>query len=454
MNQSSSSMFSKVFIIACALLGILGIAVFAMSQFGGAVDENLTGKISIWGTLPSKDIDQHLVEYSQAAKTYTAEYTEIKEDEFINKFIKSLADDSAPDIVLVPETVLIPLRGFLQEYTNEQITEATYKNTFVKATHKLFDKNGIVSIPYAIDPLLMYVNSDISQNAGFQRPIQNWSDIPLFAKRVNELVKNVENNNQRAIAIGSINNVKESRSILLSLLLQVRNDLVERKVEWSENDKRFYEKFVSVFAGSRDEEVNQNSKAAEQVFVFFTSFINPNISEVYSWSRKYPSDRDLFAAGNLGIYFGLASDKAYIDLKNPNLKYEVAPIPVPKVDGSQVRSTGYVKVYSVGINNKTSKPILAQKVMNDFTDIKISQPITDKLNLAPAQILEIETPQKEQFKDVVYRAADRGDVVLEPKPGLFKSIFQEIITSLEGSKITPVQIIVAAQRELERQLAE
>jgi maltose-binding protein MalE len=267
-------------------------------------------------------------------------------------------------------------------------------------------------------------------------------------------VKNVENNNQRAIAMGSINNIKESRALLLSLLLQVRNDIVERNVEWNENDKRFIEKFVSVFASSRDDEPNQNSKVAEQVFVFFTSFINPNIPEVYSWSRKYPSDRDLFAAGNLGIYFGLASDKAYIDAKNPHLKYEISAIPVPKVDGSQVRSTGYVKVYSVGLNNKTSKPILAQKVMNDFTDIKNAQNIVSKLNLAPAQILNIEVPQKEQFTDIVYKAADRGDIVLEPKPELFKSIFQEIITSLEGSKITPVQIIVAAQRELERQLSE
>jgi hypothetical protein len=78
MNQSSATMFSKVFVIVCAILGVLGVAVFAMSQFGSKVDENLTGKISIWGTLPSKDIDQFLTDYSQTAKTYTAEYTEVK----------------------------------------------------------------------------------------------------------------------------------------------------------------------------------------------------------------------------------------------------------------------------------------------------------------------------------------------------------------------------------------
>ncbi len=454
MNQSSSGMFGKVFMIVCAILGILGIAVFAMSQFGNKADVNLTGKIEIWGTLPNKDIDQFLTDYSQNAKTYTVEYTEIKEDEFITKFIKSLADDTAPDIVLVPETILIPLRSFLQNYTADQITETTYKNTFATASHRLFDKNGIVSIPYAIDPLVMYVNSDIAQNAGYQRPPQNWSDIPNFAKRVNEFVKNVENNSQRPIAIGSIGNIKESRNILLSLLMQVKNNVLDRNVAYSDNDKKFIEKFTSVFASNNEDQPNANSKAAEQVFVYYTSFTNPNIADVYSWSRKNPNDRDLFAAGNLGIYFGLASDKNYIDLKNPHLRYEIALMPTPKAEANQTRNTNYAKVYTVGINTKTVKPILAQKVMNDFTDIKVSQPITDKLNLAPAQVLQIEIPQKEQFRDIIYRAADRGDMVLEPKTDLLKTIFQDIMTSLEGSKITPVQIISNAQREIERQLSE
>jgi ABC-type glycerol-3-phosphate transport system substrate-binding protein len=178
MNQSSSGMFIKLFVVICGILGVLGIAVFAMSQFGSKVDESLTGQIIVWGTLPAKDLDQYFTDYSQINKTFTVEYREIKEVDFIQRFIKSLADDTAPDLILASENVIIPLRQFLQNYDNTQISEAVYKTTFVRASHKLFAENGVVAIPYAVDPLVMYVNTDIMQNANFQRPPTNWSDIP------------------------------------------------------------------------------------------------------------------------------------------------------------------------------------------------------------------------------------------------------------------------------------
>jgi ABC-type glycerol-3-phosphate transport system substrate-binding protein len=417
-------------------------------------NESLTGQIIVWGTLPAKDLDQYFTDYSQINKTFTVEYREIKEVDFIQRFIKSLADDTAPDLILASENVIIPLRQFLQNYDNTQISEAVYKTTFVRASHKLFAENGVVAIPYAVDPLVMYVNTDIMQNANFQRPPTNWSDIPSFVSNLNSFLKNTEQNNQRAIAIGSINNIKEARGILLTLLLQVKNNVLDRTLSYNQNEKIWIEKFIPVFASSKDDEQTESGKAAEQVFTFITSFVNPNITTAYSWSRKYPSDIDLFAAGSLGIYFGLASDKFYIDAKNPHLKYEVAQIPIPKGSEGQIRNTQYVKLYGMSMNQKTLKPILSQKVMNDFTDVKTSSTLIPKFNLAPAQISEIQIPQKDLYREMIYRSADRGDIVLEPKQDLFKALFQEIITSLEGSKVTPSQIMTNAQRELERQLSE
>lgn len=313
MNQSSSGMFTKVFIIVCAVIGVLGIAVFAMSQFGTQVDANLTGNLVVWGTLPEKDINQYFTDYSQTNKTFTVKYVEITENDFFNKFIKSLADDTAPDLILAPETVLVPLRQFLLHYDSTLLSETTYKNAFIRATYKLFGADGVYIIPYAVDPMVMYVNDDILQNAAFQRPPTDWSQIPLFAKNVNDFSRNTETNNIRALAIGSIDNIKESRGLIISLLLQVKNDVLERLVTYNENDKVWVEKFNSVFSSNKEDEESVNGKSAEQVFSFITSFINPNIPDAYSWSRKYPTDIDLFAAGNLGIYFGLASDKSYID---------------------------------------------------------------------------------------------------------------------------------------------
>jgi ABC-type glycerol-3-phosphate transport system substrate-binding protein len=287
-------------------------------------------------------------------------------------------------------------------------------------------------------------------NAGFQRSPTTWSEIPIFAKKVLELNKD-GNLSQRGIALGSLNNITYGKEILNSLLLQVKNDVFQRKV--TQTDEGFSEDYFSVFGSNKEDEENQNGKVAEQVFVFFSSFVNPNL-DVYSWSKKYSNDRELFAAGNLGIYFGLSGDRAYIDSKNPHIRYEIAPIPIPKGGEGSMRNTGYAKVYGLSMNSKTKKMPLAQKVLNDFLEGNIMKDIVQVYSLAPSKISQITIEQTEKFRDTVYKSADRADIILEEKPDVLKTIFQEILTSLEGSKVTPAQIIVNSQRELQRILEE
>lgn len=455
MNQSTQGNFQKIFMIGGFVLGVLGIFVFSISQFGkSTVDPNLTGNILVWGTLPAEQMSQILYEYSQNAKTYSVSYQEIPEDKFINRFIEASANDQGPDLMLLPENVMVPIKGFMANFDQNLISEKTFKDRYVRSTYKYFAPTGVFAFPIGIDPLVMYVNTDILTNAGFTRPPSTWGDIPLYVSRVLGFTSSDENNVQRAIALGTMNNILHNREILLTLLMQLKNDVIVRSFgEKQEKDKTVYEeKFESVFGLANEEEKIKNDALAEQVFVFFTSFVNPNIKEAYTWSKKVPMDRDLFASGNLGLYFGFATDKSYIDTKNPHLAYELALVPSPKGPTSDFRNVSYARLFGLSISQRSKKLELASKVLTDMVAPEISDKIVSAYNLAPVRQDELYVEQKDPTKDIIYRSADRGDIVMEPIPNLINNVFSQIIDAFSGSRQTPSEIIKNAEAEFARQL--
>lgn len=455
MNQSTQGNFQKIFMIGGFVLGVLGIFIFSISQFGKSdVDPNLTGNIVVWGTLPAEKIGNILYEYSQQAKTYSVSYQEVPEERFISRYIEASANDQEPDILIVPENIIVPIKGFMYPFPAEIISEKTFKDLYIRSTYKLYGPTGVFAFPLAVDPLIMYVNTDILTNAGFTKPPSTWGDIPLYVSRVLGFTNVDDNSVQRAIALGSLNNILHNREILLTLLMQLKNNVIERSFEEKvEKDKISYiEKYESVFGLNNEDLKVANDVLAEQVFVFFTSFVNPNIKDVYTWSKKAPIDRDLFASGNLGLYFGFASDKGYIDAKNPHLSYEVALVPSPKGQTANFRNTSYARVYSASMTLRTNKQELAYKVLTDIS----SKEITDKLvlayGLAPARTDEIYIEQQDPTRDIIYKSADRGDIIMEPIPNIINKIFGQIVDALSGSRQTPSEIVKNADSELVRQL--
>jgi ABC-type glycerol-3-phosphate transport system substrate-binding protein len=371
-----------------------------------------------------------------------------------------VANGDAPDIILTGENLSIPLKSFLYLFGPDIISEKNYKDIFARSTHTLYGADGTINYPVAIDPLVMYVNLDILANAGFQRPPSTWSDIPIYVGRVLDFVASGENVQQRAIALGTIGNVLHGKEILMTLMMQLQNTIIDRnfdiKTTVNQSTKKeesiAIEKYNSMLGFLDEDRAIKNDILAEQSFTFFTSFINPNLKNIYSWSRKYPQDRDLFASGNLGIYFGFASDKKYIDVKNPHLRYVVALTPTPKAADKSFRNVQYGKLYSLSVFKNSQKLELSNSIMLDVVAKDMSGLITKAYGIAPARNDSLYEEQTAPTSDIVYKAADRSDTVLEPIPGLMNTIFTQVLTELAGARTTPAEVIQNADRELARQL--
>ena len=59
---------------------------------------------------------------------------------------------------------------------------------------------------------------------------------------------------------------------------------------------------------------------------FFTNFSNAN-NQLYSWNRQQQLDRNAFTGGDLAMYFGFGSEAAALLKQNPNLNFDMAPMP-------------------------------------------------------------------------------------------------------------------------------
>lgn len=457
MNQSKGDFVTKVAVIIGFLLGVLGIIVFAASNFSSSGgDAQLTGVVTVWGTLPEKTMSKIVYEYSQNAKTYTVKYVEVPEADFHNRYVEATARGEQPDVVLAGENVLFPLRSYLIQMAPDYLTETNFKVIFARPTYKLYGQNGTFVLPLAIDPMVMFTNTNIMVNAGYTQPPQYWIDMPIFVKAVLDLNKTSNISDTKAIAMGTFSNITYAKELIETLLLQLQNPVINRYFDTeTQSDKTVYiEKFESLL-GYKDAKRNiDNSPNAQLVFNFFVQFINPNLENYYTWSRRAPQDKDLFAAGNLGLYFGLASDKAYIDVKNPNLKYEVALMPIPKADDQSYLNVNYAKVYSLAVSAKAPNQYLAQKVITDLADKDNALKVAEALKIAPARADLLSTAQTSTLMDVIYRAASKGDFVLEPKKDLLRTLFDQITESFAGTRLTPVEIITKAQDELSRQVQE
>ena len=96
------------------------------------------------------------------------------------------------------------------------------------------------------------------------------------------------------------------------LILQTGNDIIERTDEGLE----------SVI----NRAVDITGSPAESAVRFFMEFSNPS-KRTHSWNRGMPESKDTFSAGDLAVYFGLASELSDISLKTPHLNFDVAVVP-------------------------------------------------------------------------------------------------------------------------------
>lgn len=349
-----SSPFQLILLGVFGLLGAGGVLFFALGGGLGGTTETV-GPVLIWGTLDEAPFEQVISALAEDDRRLAqVAYEQHDARTFYSDLANAIASDRGPDLILISQEYLvqhaeklIPIPYADDPRTGlKGVSRRTFEESFVDEGLLFLTDAGVLGIPIAIDPMVMYWNKDTIAAAGYALAPQHWDELFTLAERITQ--RDDANNIQKSvIAFGEYQNVAHAKDILATLILQAGGEITYRDSQG---------RIVPSLAASNAEKTQQPAQSALR---FYTEFANPTKSKTYSWNRSLPNSRDAFAAGDVALYIGFASELNVLRAQNPNLNIGVAPIPQIRGGGKTVT---YGEMQAFAIPRGSLNPLGAQLV--------------------------------------------------------------------------------------------
>lgn len=426
------SMFQVILLVVFGALAIAGILIFALAVGGNS--SNSVGPIKIWGTL---DQGAFTTVIRQAAENNVAlsqvSYEQKDAATYESDLTNALASGTGPDLFLLRQDYAMKDAGKVAIIPFSALSQSQFENTFIEAASPFIGRSGILGIPISADPLILYWNKDMLASEGFSQPPAYWDQLFGMAQKISK--KNDAGGILKsAVAFGEYQNVDNAKDIMATLILQAGGFITTKDAAG-----RLMPSFVPKVAGA--------SQATESALRFYTEFADPSKDD-YSWNRSLPDAQKSFGAGDVALYVGYASEEPLIARMNPNLNFDVAPLP-------QVRSSptalGSARVYTLAPSKAGKNPPAAIQVAYLLGANAISKPLSTALGIPSAR------------RDVVGQAAQGNDdlfnkqVILahywiDPDPGATADIFRGMIEDVTSGSQLVAQAVQRADQQLGRLL--
>lgn len=224
------------------------------------------------------------------------EYQKQDIKQYREKLTTRVQNGSGPDIFRFHNSWYPMLKTILLPMPSSVITKQEITSNFYPVVQKDLVKNGaIYGVPLEIDTLSLYVNTEMFKAAGISPPT-NWQDF-IAASRQLTVQDESGKIKTAGAAIGTFDNVNHAPDILSLLFVQ---------------------------NGANMENLNLTPKQASDALNFYTSFAQGNGNV---WDNTLDPSILMFAGGNLGMYFGYSWDYFVIRAANPNLSFDIVPVP-------------------------------------------------------------------------------------------------------------------------------
>ena len=193
---------------------------------------------------------------------------------------------------------------------------------------------------------------------------------------------------------------------------------------------------------------NSRQKPFELAVNFFTSFADPS-SAVYSWNRSLPEAQKMFLAGNLGIYFGFASELASLRAKNPNLNFDVARMPQIKDSTSKIT---FGNVYGLAIVGNSKNKSTAFQILTYMVNNASIKALSDSTGLPPVRRDLLATLPGTSSGDVFYDSAIWTRSWLDPNPEVTSKAMQDMIESITSGTYKPTDAVLIFSQKVDELL--
>lgn len=427
------SPFKIILTSVFAVFIIVGIAVFALSKSSSLTSGS--SNLVVWGTIPTESFDKALYE-SSISGSRDISVTYIKKDvsTFDAEFVEAVADGVGPDIVIFREDSLYKHRNRVFPIPYKTFSERNFKDLFIEEGELFLYPEGIMGIPFIIDPMVMYWNRDIlANNLVSQTPVY-WDEVKSLVPKITKRDSSA-NILQSTIALGEWRNINHSKEILSMLLLQAGTPIVDRDSQGS---------FVSVVNSPMGQPVIPGLSAVN----FYTAFTNPT-SPDYTWNRSLPSSLNFFLSGNSAFYIGFASEIFSIQQKNSNLNFDVTSVPQIR-DTS--RKTVFGHMYALSIVKQSKQIAGAYTAIMALIEPKALKGLESTTNLPPVRRDLLADKPTDAFRTVFYNSALIARGWMDPNPIQSSTTFRDMIESITSGRTRATEALIRASAELDASL--
>ncbi len=425
--------FQLVVLAIFAFSAVLGLIIFAnYGGFGGSKEQ--IGVVTIWGTLPQEAVAERISVLAGDNEAYTeVSYVQRSESTFSSDLSNAIAAGAGPDLVIISQETLLTEQNKLQLISFSSIPQRTYLDTYLPLFELFLTAEGTYGVPFVLDPLVLYYNRSQLASANLVSPPGTWESlagiVPILTAR--DATGAV---GRSAIALGDYANIQNARAIISLLLLQAGTPITQHTTQG----------IRSVLQG----EESFGSTPAESAINFYTQFADP-AKNVYSWNRSLANSRQQFLSGDLAFYVGFASELPYLQTANPNLSFDMAPIPQP---ATSVNRTTYGVGYMFALPKQSINPAGAFSVATALSDSDSMNAVAKSLSMAPARRALLTVAAEDTFTPIYYAAALTARGWLSPTPSVTDGIFAGMIGNITSGRFDVTQAINAAEQSLNASL--
>lgn len=436
--------------ILLTLFGVIGVvAVIAFAKLPTRCERDnscggnsgiAAGTYTIWGTYPQEGMNAALKSFNERhQKEFTVQYIYKDPKSFDQDIVEALASRRNPDILLLPNDLVLRHADKIEKFPYASIPAEAYMNGFIQAAEVYLEEDGIVAVPFAVDPMMMYWNRDLFSNASLTLPPKYWEEFLTMAPLLTTRDKKTGDILQSAIPFGEYSNIVRGKEVLSTLFLQVGNKIVERK-----------DGHVSAALGKQNGSQFVPDQDVVSIFRFFMSFSNPLV-DIYSWNLSKSSALNEFINGNLAVYFDYSSAYNLIRDKNPHLNFAAAQMPIPK---KTTVETTYAAVHGLTVLkdswNKAGALNVATLLLSE-PDVQKS--FSDYFGLPPVRRDLLGVRPNDATLSTFFGAAIRSRTWLDPKPSESDSAFRSVVEAASSGRTDSMTSISQLHSKLNALLA-
>lgn len=429
--------FQYIFLSIFGVVAVLALVIFSTmpSSSGDKKVAGAKGNVVIWGTFSAIDTQEVVNNFNKIYKdSFSISYVFHDPKDFDRDIVEALASGKGPDILLLPDDLLLRHSDKIELIPYTSISQRDFQALFIQASEIYMRDTGVLALPFMIDPMVMYWNRDLFNNASITEPPVYWDEFLLMTPKLTKRDRKTTDIVQSAVPFGEYVNVENAKDILAMLLLQVGNPLVARV------DGKLYPKLTD----KRGEQTVPNENVVSALR-FFMDFSNP-LKNIYTWNRSLKNSRDEFIEGNLAVYFGHTSEYKSLRDKNPHLNFSAAPIPQPRETTTEIT---LARVHGLAVlkssKNKQTAFIAVQRLLDkqpsdDFSAVFALPPVRrDLLSVRPT----------DAATSVFYDSAIRARTWLDPEPSETDDAFRQAVESVSSGRSTVPEAVVQLSRQFE-----